>query len=72
MLDAASGPSVWIQEVIWRDFYMQVLAAHPHVSMGESYKRHFDAIKWEYDKDVFQKWCEGKTGVPVDSFLPFL
>jgi deoxyribodipyrimidine photo-lyase len=62
-----AGASVWLSELIWRDFYMQILAHHPHVST-RSYKPEYDAIRWEHGKHaeaLFAAWCEGRTGYPL-------
>ncbi len=61
------GAEVWLSELIWRDFYHQVLHHHPRV-VGSSFKREYDAIKWEHGKHadaLFAAWCEGRTGYPL-------
>jgi len=62
-----AGASVWLSELIWREFYMQILAHHPHVAT-RSYKPEYDAIRWEHGKHaeaLFAAWCEGRTGYPL-------
>jgi deoxyribodipyrimidine photo-lyase len=54
----------WLNELIWRDFYMQILAHFPHVVKG-AFKPEYDKIEWEKDELNFKKWCEGKTGYPI-------
>ncbi|MBI2772783.1 MAG: deoxyribodipyrimidine photo-lyase [Burkholderiales bacterium] len=68
----SGGAAVWLSELIWRDFYFQVLANFPHVSdeagNSHSFKREYDAIKWEHGKaadTLFAAWCEGRTGYPL-------
>jgi deoxyribodipyrimidine photo-lyase len=66
-LAGSRGAEVWLSELIWRDFYHQVLHHHPHV-VGSSFKREYDAIKWEHGKHAdedFAAWCEGRTGYPL-------
>ncbi|MBY0466002.1 MAG: DNA photolyase family protein, partial [Burkholderiales bacterium] len=61
------GASVWLSELIWRDFYHQILANHPHV-VTRSFKPAYDAIKWVHGKHadaLFAAWCEGRTGYPL-------
>ena len=61
------GAEVWLSELIWRDFYHQILHHHPHV-VGHSFKPAYDAIKWERGKHaeaLFAAWCEGRTGYPL-------
>ena len=61
------GARVWLSELIWRDFYVQVLHHHPHVAK-RAFKKEYDAIEWEQGKEakaLFKAWCEGKTGYPI-------
>jgi deoxyribodipyrimidine photo-lyase len=61
------GAEVWLSELIWRDFYHQVLHHHPHVVTG-SFKPAYDRIAWEHGKAaeaLFAAWCEGRTGYPL-------
>ncbi|MCH8181369.1 MAG: deoxyribodipyrimidine photo-lyase [Proteobacteria bacterium] len=61
------GAQVWLSELIWRDFYHQILFHHPHV-VGHAYKREYDRIKWAHGKHAdahFAAWCEGRTGYPL-------
>ncbi|MES2091716.1 MAG: deoxyribodipyrimidine photo-lyase [Pseudomonadota bacterium] len=63
----SSGAHIWLSELIWRDFYHQVLHHHPHV-VGHSYKRDYDRIKWLHGKQAdarFAAWCGGRTGYPL-------
>ncbi len=66
-LQGMQGAAVWLSELVWRDFYMQVLAHHPHVAKG-AFKPEYDKIKWEHGKHadaLFAAWCEGRTGYPI-------
>lgn len=61
------GAEVWLGELIWRDFYHQVLHHHPRV-VEASFKPDYDRIKWEHGKhadELFASWCEGRTGYPL-------
>lgn len=55
---------VWLSELIWRDFFMQILWNFPHVEKG-SFRPEYDNIAWRNSKDEFEKWCAGKTGYPL-------
>jgi deoxyribodipyrimidine photo-lyase len=59
-----SGASVWLSELIWRDFYFQVLHHRPDV-VDRAFKPEYDRIQWSNDKTLFQAWCDGKTGYPL-------
>ena len=61
------GAEVWLSELIWRDFYHQVLHHNPRVVTG-SFKPEYDAIRWEQGRAadaLFAAWCEGRTGYPL-------
>lgn len=62
---ARGHSDTFLNELIWRDFYQQILANFPHVGKGEAFRKAYDFIQWRYDKSDFQKWCEGKTGYPL-------
>ncbi len=68
MQAGSEGAGVWLSELIWRDFYAQVLANFAHVGAGESFKRDYDAIHWDHGPHghkLFDAWCEGRTGYPL-------
>jgi len=54
----------YLNELIWREFYMQILWNYPHVATGP-FRREYAAIPWRDDQEGFEKWCEGKTGFPI-------
>ncbi|MBS7806564.1 deoxyribodipyrimidine photo-lyase [Variovorax sp. PCZ-1] len=61
------GARVWLSELIWRDFYVQILHHHPHVAK-RAFKKEYDAIEWEKGSvanALFKAWCDGKTGYPI-------
>ena len=66
-LQGHEGASIWLSELIWRDFYFQILHHHPHV-VTHSFKPAYDAIRWEQGPEaeaLFHAWCEGRTGYPL-------
>jgi deoxyribodipyrimidine photo-lyase len=62
--DGVRGAQTWLSELIWRDFYFQVLHHHPHVA-ASAFKPEYERITWDNDPDVFAAWCEGRTGYPI-------
>ena len=61
------GAATWLSELIWRDFYAQILANFPHVA-DRAFKPEYDAIQWEQGEkaqSLFKAWCEGRTGYPL-------
>ncbi|MFY0601843.1 MAG: deoxyribodipyrimidine photo-lyase [Cyclobacteriaceae bacterium] len=61
---ALSHSETWLNELIWREFYIMILAHFPYVVSG-AFKPKYDMVKWLNDEDDFEKWCEGKTGYPI-------
>jgi len=55
---------VFLNELIWREFFMQILYHFPRV-VSDNFKPKYDAISWRNDPNDFQRWCEGKTGYPM-------
>ncbi|MBW8359196.1 MAG: DNA photolyase family protein [Weeksellaceae bacterium] len=61
---AAALNETYLKELIWREFFMQILYHFPKV-MHQSFKPKYDRIPWLYDEESFRKWQEGKTGFPI-------
>ncbi len=58
------GAEVWLNELLWREFYLTILHNFPHVR-GSSFRSEYDAIQWINNPEEFAAWCDGKTGVPI-------
>lgn len=56
--------STFLSELIWREFFMQILFHFPQV-LTQSFKSKYDRIPWRNNEQEFQLWCEGKTGYPM-------
>ncbi|HLO43996.1 MAG TPA: deoxyribodipyrimidine photo-lyase [Leadbetterella sp.] len=56
------GSETWLNELIWRDFYMNILSNFPQISEGSAFKKNYDKIPWRNNEVEFKAWCEGKTG----------
>ncbi|MBN9299005.1 MAG: deoxyribodipyrimidine photo-lyase [Filimonas sp.] len=56
---------VFLNELIWRDFYHMILWHFEHVRKGRAFRQEYDHIKWSYSEKDFQRWCEGQTGYPI-------
>jgi deoxyribodipyrimidine photo-lyase len=61
---ARKGAETWLNELIWREFYVHIHYHFPQVH-GSSFRPEYDRIAWENDADAFLAWCEGRTGYPV-------
>jgi|WetSurMetagenome_2_1015567.scaffolds.fasta_scaffold67615_2 deoxyribodipyrimidine photo-lyase len=55
---------VFIRELIWREFFMQILFHFPAVT-EKSFKPKYDRIEWVNNEDLFDRWCKGITGFPI-------
>jgi len=56
--------NTYLNELIWREFFMQILFHFPKV-VTNNFKSNYDGIQWREDRPDFKKWCEGKTGYPM-------
>jgi len=54
----------WLNELIWREFFMSILVHFPYVEKGP-FKKKYNAIAWRNNETEFIRWCEGKTGYPM-------
>jgi len=55
---------VWLNELIWRDFFMQILWHFPHVTHG-AFRTKYNFIQWRNDEQEFERFCNGETGYPL-------
>lgn len=60
----SAGAQLWLSELIWRDFFFQVLHHHPHAARG-AFRPAFDQLPWPNDERLFAAWCEGRSGYPL-------
>lgn len=63
----SAGAQTWLSELIWRDFYHQVLHHHPRVA-ERAFRPEYDRIRWAEGPDAdadFEAWCLGRTGYPL-------
>ncbi|WP_310380414.1 deoxyribodipyrimidine photo-lyase [Flavobacterium sp.] len=61
---AAHKNDVFLSELIWREFFMQILFSFPNV-VTHNFKSAYDGIQWHNNVDDFQRWCSGTTGYPM-------
>ena len=60
----ASKNEVFWNELIWREFFMQILWHFPH-TINNAFKPKYDRIPWRYNEEEFEKWKHGQTGYPL-------
>lgn len=61
---ALKHSEAWLNELIWREFFMQILYHFPY-SATDSFRKEYDRIQWRNNEKEFEKWCKGETGFPI-------
>ncbi|WP_426277934.1 cryptochrome/photolyase family protein [Chryseobacterium sp. S-02] len=61
---ALKHSETWLNELIWREFFMQILFHFPYV-VTHCFKKKYESINWRNNEEEFKAWCEGKTGYPI-------
>jgi deoxyribodipyrimidine photo-lyase len=61
---ARKGAETWLNELIWREFYIAVLYHYPHVR-ARSFREDLQHISWENDPRLFDAWKQGLSGYPI-------
>lgn len=64
ILDLPEQSDVYLSELVWREFFMQILFHFPQVK-NKNFKPKYDAIPWRNNEEDFKKWCLGQTGYPM-------
>jgi deoxyribodipyrimidine photo-lyase len=54
----------FLNELIWREFFMMILYHYPYVA-NECFKKKYNYIVWRNNEEEFKKWCLGETGYPI-------
>ncbi|WP_036484180.1 FAD-binding domain-containing protein [Myxosarcina sp. GI1] len=62
--EAKNNIKAWQQELAWREFYQHCMYFFPELEKG-AYREEFHDFPWDNDEELFQAWCEGKTGYPI-------
>ena len=62
--EAGSLNEIYLNELIWREFYQMILWHFPHVA-GQAFKPQYDKICWRNNEKEFKAWCSGQTGYPI-------
>ncbi len=61
---ARESIEIWVNELIWRDFYMHIMAHFPHVDKG-NFREIYNDLQWDNDEMLFKAWQDGQTGYPL-------
>jgi len=55
----------WLNEIAWRDFYIQLMVHFPRLSKHRPFKTETEALVWNEPGEAFDAWCEGRIGIPI-------
>ena len=61
---ALSLNEIWLNELIWREFFMSIMWHFPYV-IDSSFRKKYDNILWRNNEEEFDRWCQGMTGYPI-------
>ena len=64
VIKAVKWSDVFLNELIWREFFFSVLWNFPYV-VDKSFKTIYDKISWRNNEVEFKRWCDGETGFPL-------
>jgi deoxyribodipyrimidine photo-lyase len=64
VMDTLEENAVFLSELIWREFFMQILFNFPEVVTG-NFKPKYNNIEWRNNEEEFKRWCKGETGYPL-------
>lgn len=64
IMSTISSDSVFFSELIWREFFMQILFNFPDV-IHSNFKSKYDYVEWRNNPEEFKAWCDGNTGYPI-------
>jgi deoxyribodipyrimidine photo-lyase len=62
---AKKASDVYLNELVWREFYQMILWHFPKVAKGHAFKAEYEKINWRNNEDEFERWCIGTTGYPI-------
>ena len=60
-----TGVSVWLSEIIWREFYRSLLFCYPNLIKGNCFVEKYQGLRWPDSGNHFELWSRGKTGYPI-------
>lgn len=59
------GELCWLNELVWREFYRNILLAFPRVCKGKPFNELTEKLPWKQNNQAFEAWCQGRTGIPI-------
>lgn len=64
ILGQLGGGHSLLRQLYWRDFYTHIAFHYPHV-FGKAFLSRYDALRWDNNREYFDRWCRGNTGFPI-------
>ena len=65
LISSDSEEFCWLNEIIWREFYRHLMFDQPRLCKHQCFNDKYHQSVWPYDQELFNAWCEGKTGYPL-------
>lgn len=65
LLGSPEQPATWLNELIWREFYRNLLFHFPNLCCHYNYNEQYNNLEWLNNKKHFEAWCNGNTGYPI-------
>jgi len=59
------GVTTWVNELLWRDFYKNIIVHYPNLCKGHNFNTKYDTLKWLKPQPNLIKWQQGQTGIPI-------
>lgn len=63
--EQTDGAKCWLNELIWREFYIHLLAEFDSISYGIAFKEQTRNIHWDDNREAELAWQRGETGIPI-------
>lgn len=60
-----AGQQIWLDELLWREFYQHILFDYPKVAKHQAFQSHRQGLIWRDAPQDFEAWCTGHTGIPI-------
>ncbi len=60
----SAGADIWLSELIWRDFYFQILHHYPQAATS-AFKPKYEKLSFKNNELLFSAWCNASTGYPI-------
>ena len=64
LLPDGEGAATWLSELIWREFFAQILWHHPHV-VDHAFVAEYEGLPFPNNRRLYEAWCDGRTGYPI-------